>query len=247
MARLRQNLLRTRLGVAVQICANVSFFGVVLLWCVFLFGMLGDRYRFVSTKSEREWRQRKTKRRERTNKETQLEQEKKRQRRNTLCSDMVFIQYAFGLHFQNSFQLSNFHCCAIRLLVAFYWESLFSFHSCMCVLKEFEIFVFRTLVAPCCAIPRDYLSDTPLLRAMGFLVSQYGQLGATPPPPFLSVFPLGEHAKRRCDTPPKRVSQRYLRDTLWNKANGCDTPLCDTISKEYNTIARYEGYIALGR
>ena len=28
-----------------------------------------------------------------------------------------------------------------------------------------------SLVAPYCAIPRDYLSDTPLLRAMGFLVS----------------------------------------------------------------------------
>ena len=34
------------------------------------------------------------------------------------------------------------------------------------------------------------LLDTPLLRAMGFLVSQHGQLGAIPPPPFLSVSPL---------------------------------------------------------
>ena len=34
---------------------------------------------------------------------------------------------------------------------------------------------FTTLVAPYCAIPRDYLSDTPLLRAIGFLVSQHGQ------------------------------------------------------------------------
>ena len=39
-------------------------------------------------------------------------------------------------------------------------------------------------------MPRDYLSDTPLLRTMGFLVSQHGQLGAIPPPPFLSVSPL---------------------------------------------------------
>ena len=45
-------------------------------------------------------------------------------------------------------------------------------------------------MAPYCAIPRDYLSDTPLLRAMGFLVSQHGQLGAIPPPPFLSISPL---------------------------------------------------------
>ena len=40
------------------------------------------------------------------------------------------------------------------------------------------------LVAPHCAIPRDYLSDTPLLRAMGCLVSQHGQMGAIPLPLF---------------------------------------------------------------
>ena len=45
-------------------------------------------------------------------------------------------------------------------------------------------------MAPYCAIPRDYLSDTPLLRAMGFLVSQHGQLGAIPPTPFLSDSPF---------------------------------------------------------
>ena len=45
-------------------------------------------------------------------------------------------------------------------------------------------------VTPYCATPRDYLTDTPLLRAMGFLVSQHGRLGAIPPPPFLSVSPL---------------------------------------------------------
>ena len=93
------------------------------------------------------------------------------------------------------------------------------------------------LVAPYCAIPRDYLSDTPLLRAMGFLVSQHGQLGAIPPPPFLSVSPPGEHPKWRCDTPPQKG---YLSDTCAipyeNKANGCDTPLCDTISKRYCAI-----------
>ena len=73
------------------------------------------------------------------------------------------------------------------------------------------------LVTPYCAIPRDYLSDTPLLRAMGFLVSQHGQLGAIPPSPLSERFPHGEHTKWRCDTPPpppKRVSQRYWHDTL---------------------------------
>ena len=46
-----------------------------------------------------------------------------------------------------------------------------------------------SLVAPYCAIPRDYLRDTPLLQTVGVVVSQHGQLGAIPPPPFLSVSP----------------------------------------------------------
>ena len=48
----------------------------------------------------------------------------------------------------------------------------------------------QNLVAPYCAIPRDYLIDTPLLRAMGFLVSQRVQLGAIPPPPFSEAIPI---------------------------------------------------------
>ena len=107
--------------------------------------------------------------------------------------------------------------------------------------KMFQVFSLYCrrvfLVAPYRAIPRDYLSDTPLLRAMGFLMSQHGQLGAIPPP-FSGRFPLGEHAKWRCDTlrpPPHKKG--YLSDTCAipheNKANGCDTPLCDTISKGY--------------
>ena len=55
--------------------------------------------------------------------------------------------------------------------------------------------------------------------------------------PFSERFPLGEHAKWRCDTPPQKG---YLSDTratpYENKANGCDTPLCDTISKRYCAI-----------
>ena len=75
----------------------------------------------------------------------------------------------------------------------------------------------------------------PSLRAMGFLVSQHGQLGAIPPPPFLSVSPL-ESMRSAIHTPQKR----YLSDT-WaipyeNKENACDTPLCDTISKGYCAI-----------
>ena len=94
-------------------------------------------------------------------------------------------------------------------------------------------------MAPYCAIPRDYLSDTPLLRAMGFLVSQHGQLGAIPPPPFLSVSPPGEHS-RSGGAIPLLYKRGILRDTgaipYENKAKGCDTPLCDTILKGYCTI-----------
>ena len=93
------------------------------------------------------------------------------------------------------------------------------------------------LVAPYCAIPRDYLSDTPLLRAMGFLVSQHGQSGAIPPPPFLSISPLESMRSGGAIPPP---TKGHLSDTCAipyeNKANGCDTPLCDTISKRYCAI-----------
>ena len=93
------------------------------------------------------------------------------------------------------------------------------------------------LVAPYCAIPRDYLSNAPLLRAMGFLVSQHGQLGAIPPPGLLWVFLSWRALEVEARYPPtKSVSQRYCAIPYENKANGCDTPLCDTISKGYYAI-----------
>ena len=106
------------------------------------------------------------------------------------------------------------------------------------------------LVAPYCAIPRDYLSDTPLLRAMRLSVSQHGQLGAIPPPPFLSVSPLESMGSGGAIPPLKKG---YLSDTCAiryeNKANGCDT-LCDTISKGYcaigGGISHWAAKLALG-
>ena len=45
----------------------------------------------------------------------------------------------------------------------------------------------------------------PLLRAMGFLVSQHGQLGAIPPAPFLSVSPVESmRSGGAIPPPPKR-------------------------------------------
>ena len=44
----------------------------------------------------------------------------------------------------------------------------------------------EALSGPVLHDPRDYLSDTPPLRAMRFVVSQHGQLGAIHPPPLFS-------------------------------------------------------------
>ena len=100
------------------------------------------------------------------------------------------------------------------------------------------------LSGPYCAIPRDYLSDTPLLRAMGFLVFQHGQLGAIPPPPFLSAFTLGEHAKWRCDTPHQKG---YLSDTsaipYENRQNSRYPPLRYHLERVLRDMG---GYLALG-
>ena len=88
---------------------------------------------------------------------------------------------------------------------------------------------------------RETISAIPplrLLRAMGFLVSQHGQLDAIAPPPFLGVSFLENMRRWRCDNPPPQKG--YLSDTCVipyeNKANGCDTPLCDTLSKGYCAI-----------
>ena len=94
-----------------------------------------------------------------------------------------------------------------------------------------------SLVAPYCAIPRDYLSDTPLSR-YGVLVSHHGKLGAIPPPPFLSVSPLESMRSGGAIPPPQKG---YLSDAcaipFENKAKACDTPLCDTISRGYCAIS----------
>ena len=112
------------------------------------------------------------------------------------------------------------------------WTGPIANSSDQCIAKFRAVKSVSYLVAPYCAIPRDYLSDTPLLRAMGFLVSQHGQLGAIPPPPFLSVSLLESMRSGGAIPPPQKG---YLSDTCAipyeNEANGCDTPLCDTILK----------------
>ena len=76
----------------------------------------------------------------------------------------------------------------------------------------------------------------PIARYGVFGVSAW-PIGCDTPSPFSEQFPLGEHAKWRCDTPPQKG---YLSDTCAipyeNEANGCDTPFCNTISKGYCAI-----------
>ena len=87
-------------------------------------------------------------------------------------------------------------------------------------------------MAPYCAIPRDYLSDTPALRAMGFLVSQHGQLGAIPPAPFLRVSPVESMRSGGAIPPLKRgISAILARYPVKTRQMGAIPPLCDTISK----------------
>ena len=95
-------------------------------------------------------------------------------------------------------------------------------------------------MAPYRAIPRDYLSDTPLFRAMGFLVSQHGQLGVIPPPPFLSVFPLGEHSRSGGAIPPHTCAILYE-----NKAKSVRYPPPPAILSRKG-IARYGGVSRAG-
>ena len=84
-----------------------------------------------------------------------------------------------------------------------------------CSRSLFEHWPFRSLVAPYCAIPRDYLSDTPLSRAMGFSCLNMANWVRYPLPLF-SAFPPWRACKVEVRYPPpsKEVSQRYLRDTL---------------------------------
>ena len=100
------------------------------------------------------------------------------------------------------------------------------------------------LVAPYCAIPRDYLSDTPLLRAMGFLVSQHGQLGAIPLPPFLSISPFESMQSGGAIPPLKRgISSIPARYPMKTRQMGAILPSA-ILSRE--GIARYGGVSCTG-
>ena len=92
-------------------------------------------------------------------------------------------------------------------------------------------------MAPYCATPRDYLSDTPLFARYGVFGASTWPIGCGTPSPFSERFPLGEHAKWGRDTPHKRgISAILARYPMKKGKKGAIPPLCDTISKGYCTI-----------
>ena len=95
-------------------------------------------------------------------------------------------------------------------------------------------------------MPRDYLGDTLQLRAMGFSVSQHGQLGAIPPPPFLSVSPVESMRSGGAIPPPPQrgISAILARYPMKTRQMGAIPPSAVLSRKG---IARYGGYLALGR
>ena len=100
-------------------------------------------------------------------------------------------------------------------------------------------------MAPYCAIPRDYLSDTPLLRAMGFSVSQHGQLGAIPPPRFSERFPLDSIREVEVRYPPLKrgISAILARYPMKPRQMGAIPPSAILSRKG---IARYGGVSRTG-
>ena len=85
----------------------------------------------------------------------------------------------------------------------------------------------------------------PIACYGGFGVSTW-PIGCDTPSPFSERFPLWEHAKWRCDTPPQKG---YLSDTCVipyeNKAKGCAIPPSAILSRK--GIARYGGVWAAKR
>ena len=96
------------------------------------------------------------------------------------------------------------------------------------------------LVAPYRAIQRDSLSDTPLLRAMGVFGVSTWPIGCDSPSSFSERFPLGEHAKWRCDTTPTKggISAILARYPMKTRQNACDTPSEILSRKRYCAIWR---------
>ena len=97
--------------------------------------------------------------------------------------------------------------------------------------------LWKLLVAPYCAIPRDYLSDTRYCALWGFWCLNMTNWVRYPLPLFWA-FPPWKACEVEVRYPPPQKG--HLSDTCTipceNKAKACDTPLCDAISKRYYAI-----------
>ena len=79
----------------------------------------------------------------------------------------------------------------------------------------------------------------PPIARYGVLLSQHGQLGAVPPPPFLSVSPPWRECEVEVRYPPplrRGISAILARYPMKTRQMGAIPPLCDTISKRYCAI-----------
>ena len=102
------------------------------------------------------------------------------------------------------------------------------------------------LVAPYCAIPRDYLSDTPLACALwGFWCLNMANW-VRYPSPFFWAFPHWRACEVEVRYPSsKTVSQRYLRDTQWKQGKWVRYPPPRCYLEK--VLRDMGGYLALGR
>ena len=101
-----------------------------------------------------------------------------------------------------------------------------------------------TLVAPYCAIPRDYLSESPLLRAMGFLCHNMANW-VRYPPPFSERFPPWRACKAEVRYPPLKrgISAILARYPMKTRQMGAIPPSAILSRKG---IARYGGVSRTG-
>ena len=112
--------------------------------------------------------------------------------------------------------------------------------------KELIVLLFQSpcreganLAAPIFAIPRDYLGNTPLLRAMGYFGVSTWPSGCDTPSPFLSVSPLESMRSGGAIPPLKRgISAILARYPMKTRQMGAIPPSAILSRKG---IARYGG------
>ena len=110
-----------------------------------------------------------------------------------------------------------------------------------------DIIEKSTFITTCRPLSGPVLRDTarlsqrygypPIARYGVFGVSTW-PIGCDTPSPFSQRFPLGEHSRSGGAIPPLKtnISAILARYHMKTRQRGCDTSLCDTISKGYCAI-----------